>query len=206
MYARRDAPIAYQNITDFKRNACKGLRERASTNDETIGTHFTTRERAIKAAAAFALALFSLGSSTGMAQEAVPVQITNSMHFRLRDGLRHEVCLSFVNTSQNLITAVRFGIHITDAFGDSAMNLHADRLGEFSPGIEIDGPQSIDEYNIAVRGGTFGGANQKVRNCWSFYPKSQVVHLDVQVTKVLFADGSRWEGNPATQTADPLDH
>jgi len=130
------------------------------------------------------------------------------MHFPLRDGLRHEVCLSFVNTSQTLITAVRFGIFVTDAFGDVVTNAHGDRLGEFSPGVDIYGPQNVEEYNTAVRGGTLGGANQKIRNCWSFYPKTggQVVHLSVRVMKVIFADGTHWRGNASPAQANPLDN
>jgi hypothetical protein len=133
-----------------------------------------------------------------------PIQVVDEIRFPLNDRVRHVVCVSFLNTSQTLITAVRFDFIATNTFHEVVAHVHGDRMGEFSPGVTIDGPKNVDEYNTAIRGGTLGGANQKIRNCFRYFPTGGVpVVVNARATHVIFADGSEWIEPPNTQGIPP---
>lgn len=122
-----------------------------------------------------------------------PVMVYDQQMIKLNDNLRYAGCVNFLNMSQKLITAVRFDFNMVNAFHESVSHFHGDRTGTFSPGVSIQGPQNLDDYNIGVRGGSLGGANQKIKNCWLNYINgTEPQSMEVTVTHVIFADGSEW--------------
>lgn len=127
-----------------------------------------------------------------------PVQITNVMAIPLNNHVQWAECVSFVNTSPKLIVAVQFDVALTTVFNDPIVDNRGDRTGNFAQGITIDGPANVDDYNIGVRGGSFGGANQKIQNCWTVYlTQGQPGAGTAYVSKVLWADGTTWKhGDP----------
>lgn len=125
--------------------------------------------------------------------ETVPVQIVDQMMLPLNDRLRYAACVSFLNASQKLITAVRFDFNMINAFHESVSHFHGDRIGEFSPGVTIAGPANVGQYNTGVNGGSMGGANQKIKNCWYYYLSGGIPQsMQASVVHVIFADGTEW--------------
>jgi hypothetical protein len=147
--------------------------------------------------------LAALAQTPGPATQPAPIAIVNQIAFPLNDRVRYAACVSFLNTSKKLITAVRFDFNLINAFHESISHFHGDRLGEFSAGVTIDGPTDVRTYNIGDGGGSLGGANQKIKNCWLYYSENQqAVNMTVAVTHVIFADGSEWV--PALVPAAPV--
>ena len=135
---------------------------------------------------------------------APPVQVVEQLMVRLNDNLRYVGCVSFLNTSQKLITAIRFDFNLINAFHESSAHFHGDRIGEFSPGVTIAGPANVDQYNVGVGGGSLSGANQKVRNCWNYYVSGSAPQsMTVNVQRVIFADGSEYVNT--IDSKSPLD-
>lgn len=102
-------------------------------------------------------------------------------------------CLSFTNETKSTMRAVRFGFVYKDAFGGAAATFHADRVGEFAPGVLIEGPDNASDYLTT-------GNSRKAQNCFS-YPTvvGSISSVDVQILKVRYGDGTVWT-NPAPAT------
>ena len=125
--------------------------------------------------------------------ETSPVVISNTLDFKMNNNLQVGECLSFVNVSKKLITSVRFHFSGENSFHETVLNKNGDRDGAFSAGVNIDGPSSVDQFNVGVNGGSLGGANQKIRNCWVFFIDNQFPQsVTVTVNRVMFADGTQW--------------
>jgi hypothetical protein len=98
-------------------------------------------------------------------------------------------CMSFTNTSQQTIQAVRFGlINIEkNVLGENSSRGYVDRLGSFAPGIAIRGPQRIF--------GTIVQTNETLRNCWETDRPSAAgapMELQINILKAVYADGAVW--------------
>jgi len=148
-------------------------------------------------------------TATAPAQASAPVQIVNEAGYKIGSLGRYAACVSFLNASQKLITAVRFEFVLADVFHEKIGAFHGDRIGEFSPGVSIDGPADQGEFNVVVNGGTWKGANRKAFNCWTYYVSGTPQSMQATVSHVLFADGTEWKvAAPAiaspVQTAAPI--
>jgi hypothetical protein len=134
-----------------------------------------------------------------VSSNAAPVRVVHQFAIKLSDTGRYAACVSFLNGSSRMITAVRFEFNMIDAFHGSIAHFHGDRIGEFAPGVTIEGPLTIGDYNIGTSGGSYGGGNQKVQNCWTYYVDGTPETVTVEVTRVIYADGSEWAA-PSTDT------
>jgi len=121
-----------------------------------------------------------------------PVSIDRSWVAPLADNVRYVTCLSFTNTSEKVITALRIELRLFDAAGQLQGQFSLDRSGQFSPGVLIEGPSTGDEYNQAVNGGAWFGVREKSRNCWTTQPNGPATRQTLRLIAVVFADGSSW--------------
>ena len=109
---------------------------------------------------------------------------------RLFTAVRNRVdwfsCLSFKNNTQQNITAIQFRFTYIDAFDTPINSFRADRVGDFAPGVLVEGPENAD-----IVGG--GNITQKSANCWEV---PQIVgslsKVTVEVQKVRFTTGTIW--------------
>ena len=98
-------------------------------------------------------------------------------------------CLDFTNSSAKNITAIQFKLTYIDAFDTPITSFRADRVGQFTPGVLIQGPTSIGDVN---------NPNQ-LNNCWSVVVGvGSLSKVTAEVAKVRYSDGSIWVA-PADQ-------
>jgi hypothetical protein len=121
-----------------------------------------------------------------------PVSIERNWIAPLADNVRYVTCLSFTNTSDKVITALRIELRLFDAAGQLQGQFNLDRSGQFSPRVLIEGPANGDEYNQAVNGGSLFGVREKSRNCWTTQPNGPSTRQTLRLIAVVFADGSSW--------------
>lgn len=101
-------------------------------------------------------------------------------------------CVTFTNTSDRVITAVRFGLTTVqeDPLGSVPANEFVDRLGSFAPGVAIRPPTKFL--------GTVNSVSPALVNCWQSVASNIKTELRITVLKVLYDDGSEWV-NPAPE-------
>jgi hypothetical protein len=138
-----------------------------------------------------------------LAQSSIPVTIdfikspvTVSRMFTAQDpndNMRWASCVNFTNTSNRPIRAIQFKFTYWDAFDTPIHTFRADRVGEFAPGVLIEGPENAD-----IIGG--GNVTQKSQNCWVV---GQMVgslgKVTAEVVKVRYDNAEIWvapEGHP----------
>jgi hypothetical protein len=84
------------------------------------------------------------------------------------------------------MTAIQFRFTYVDAFDTALTTFRADRVGMFTPGVLIEGPE-----NGQITGG--GNVDQKIQNCWNV---TRVVgslsKVNAEVVKVRYSDGTIW--------------
>lgn len=120
------------------------------------------------------------------AKDTDPITVSNVLVAHDTDGVTWATCLSFTNNKKQMIQAVKFGFNFQDAFETTVGTYNGDRVGEFAPGVTIDGPESLD-----IAG--FGNIVQKSQNCW-IYPQhiASLSNVIVTVLKVRYGDGTIW--------------
>lgn len=98
-------------------------------------------------------------------------------------------CMTFTNTSDRAIAAVRFGLTTVqqDPLGSVPANKFVDRLGSFAPGVAIRPPTKFL--------GTVNSTSPALANCWQSAASNIKTELRITVLKVVFADGAVWN-NP----------
>jgi len=143
---------------------------------------------------------FLFASPATSAQQAVPTTatgsespVTISRMFTEQAPKRHyewASCVSFTNASNRSIRAIQFQFTYYDAFDTPITTFRGDRVGDFAPGVLIEGPENAD-----IVGG--GNVDQKVQNCWVI---GQLVgsleKVTAEVLKVRFANGDIWVAPP----------
>lgn len=102
-------------------------------------------------------------------------------------------CLSFTNETQQTMQAIQFGFTYKDAFDTTVGSFHGDRVGEFSPGVLIEGPDNAGDYMTT-------GNSRKAQNCFT-YPMvvGSIASVEVSILKVRYGDGIIWT-NPSPTT------
>jgi hypothetical protein len=95
-------------------------------------------------------------------------------------------CVTFTNTSDRVITAVRFGLTTVrqDPLGSVPANEFVDRLGSFAPGVDIRPPAKFL--------GTVNSSSPALANCWQSVASNIKTELRITVLKVVYEDGSVW--------------
>jgi hypothetical protein len=95
-------------------------------------------------------------------------------------------CVTFTNTSDRVITAVRFGLTTTqqDPLGSVPATEFVDRLGLFAPGVPIRPPAKFL--------GTVNSNSAALANCWQSVASNIKTELRITVLKVVYDDGSTW--------------
>lgn len=98
-------------------------------------------------------------------------------------------CMTFTNTSNKTIQAVRFGLVTVErsVLGEHTQSGYVDRLGSFAPGVAIHGPQRLF--------GSIVQTKETLRNCWETDLPSAAgapMELQINVLKAVYADGSVW--------------
>jgi hypothetical protein len=95
-------------------------------------------------------------------------------------------CVTFTNTSDRAITAVRFGLTTVqqDPLGSEPANEFVDRLGSFAPGVAIRPPTKFL--------GTVNSSSAALANCWQSVASNIKTELRITVLKVVYDDGSVW--------------
>jgi hypothetical protein len=119
-------------------------------------------------------------------QDSDPITVSQVLVAHDTDGVTWATCLSFTNNTKHVVEAVKFGFAFQDAFDTTVGDYNGDRVGEFMPGVLIQGPESLD-----ITG--FGNIVQKSQNCW-VYPQhiASLSSVVVTVLKVRNGDGSVW--------------
>lgn len=154
----------------------------------------------LAAAAAALIALAIISPSRSLADTdptpapspvPAPVQVVGTYMKQLNGNLQYSACVSFLNTSQKLITAVRFDFNLYNAFHESTAHYYGDRIGEFSPGVTIAGPEKDWQFSTSLA------------NCFTFYSYGVAQTMVAKVQRVMFADGTEWNWPTPTPTPTP---
>ena len=101
-------------------------------------------------------------------------------------------CMTFTNTSDRVIKAVRFGLTTTqqDPLGSDPQSDYIDRVGSFAPGVAIKPPTKFL--------GTVNSNSAALANCWETPSSNMKSELHIAVLKVVYADDTVWT-NPAPE-------
>jgi hypothetical protein len=128
-----------------------------------------------------ALTLAVLMPATVAADQPPPIAVTKMVTAVDQANRVHWVsCVSFANASTRTVQAIRFLFTYYDAFDEPIQTFTADRVGEFAPGVAIEGasPESL-----------LGASN-----CWSIIGRvPSLSKVSVETVKVRFGDnGEVW--------------
>jgi hypothetical protein len=131
-------------------------------------------------------------AQTAPSPETSPVTVSNILVAHDTDGLTWATCLSFTNSTKRVVQAIKFGFSFQDAFDTTVGSYSGDRVGEFEPGIAIEGPANLDIVG-------FGNIVQKSQNCW-VYPQhvASLSSVVVTVLKIRYGDGTIWVNQDPT--------
>jgi hypothetical protein len=101
-------------------------------------------------------------------------------------------CMTFTNTSDRVIDAVRFGLSKVqeNPLGSVPDIDFVDRIGSFAPGAAIRPPTKVL--------GTVNRESPALANCWQTFASNIKTELRITVLKVVYHDGSVWI-NPAPE-------
>src|ERR1700680_1290780 len=163
------------------------LQHMSSRSDE-FDTYVTQRKNSM--ARALALMLFFLLPASIASASEEPIQVTNSFTYAY-DQTHWATCVSFKNATDKLIVAVQFKFTYVDAFDTPIQTNRGDRVGEFAPGVLIEGAKSPDQ----LPGPGIGGDNirQHSENCWEvLIVAGSLSKITTEVQKVRYADGTIW--------------
>lgn len=128
-----------------------------------------------------------------------PVLITNTFTTTTASTNQWITCASFRNVSQRPIVAVQFEFKYIDAFDSVIQTNRGDRVGDFAPGVSIEGATSIDQLE-----GTAGNVSQHAATCWRIpIVAGSLSKITAVVAKVRYGDGEIWvnPGPPVIFTA-----
>jgi hypothetical protein len=120
------------------------------------------------------------------------VNVTGGFAAAKRDGKAAIVCVSFKNTSTLIARRVVFEFPMMGPRGRELGSLHLDRRGEFSPGIDINGWESLSAWQGGVGHRGYGDNCTLLQQGVASAPLLQAATVTYRVTHVEYADGSSW--------------
>jgi hypothetical protein len=149
------------------------------------------------------VAVLWLAPAVAGAQAATPATPAPASPIAIADPFvipwKHDAllaCMTFSNTSDRAIQAVRFGLSTVEdnPLGSEPTAAYVDRVGAFAPGVAIRPPTRFL--------GTVNSNSTALDNCWTMDPSPVNVKSTLQITvlKVVFADGTIWM-NPTPSQA-----
>jgi len=113
-----------------------------------------------------------------------------------RDGHGAVVCVSFKNEAAVAATRVTFRFSILNRSGDGLGNLELDRSGTFSPGVNINGWQSLSDWQGGVGHRGFGDNCKVLNSGVAALPLLSAHTVTYEVSRVEYADGTVWTPAP----------
>ena len=136
-------------------------------------------------------AILAAWPAVAAAQAVDPVAVTDPFVI----PWHHETvlaCMTFTNTSDRTITAIRFGFTTEQQspFGNVPASEFVDRVGSFAPGVAIRPPTKFL--------GTVNQESPALANCWQGLASNLRTELRITVLKVAYDDGSVWT-NPSPE-------
>ena len=109
-----------------------------------------------------------------------------------RDGQGAVVCVSFKNEAAVAATRVVFQFTILGRSGNELGNLELDRSGTFSPGVEINGWQSLRDWQGGVGHRGYGDNCKVFSGTVAALPLLSAHTVTYQLSRVEFSDGTSW--------------
>jgi hypothetical protein len=109
-----------------------------------------------------------------------------------RDGHGAVVCVSFKNEAAVAATRVVFQFAILGRSGNELGNLELDRSGTFSPGVEINGWQSLRDWQGGVGHRGYGDNCKVLNGNVAALPLLSAHTVTYHVSRVEYADGTSW--------------
>jgi hypothetical protein len=142
-------------------------------------------------------ALLVLTASPSFAQTAaapppagsgIPVAVTDPFVVGWVGG-SNLTCMTFTNTSEKTIRAIRFGLSALQQGPQAGVGgtVYLDRVGTFSPGVAIKPPTKFL--------GSVNRDSPALQNCFTTFPAKVDTVLEIGVVKVWYVDGTSWD-NP----------
>jgi hypothetical protein len=166
------------------------------TKDELqVDPESNTKKVNMKAILMALAMLFVLGQPAYAQVSNTPVTVSKIFTFEADNHLTWVNCLSFTNNTAKSITAIKFRFSFYDAFDTLVDTVTADRVGDFAPGVLIEGPDNQGDFLTT-------GNSRKAENCWNHVATiGSVSAVKVDVLKVRYGDGTIVTlDNPATFT------
>lgn len=109
-----------------------------------------------------------------------------------RDGKAAVVCISFKNVSSRTARRVTFEFPISGRQGGELGSTQLDRRGEFSPGIAINGWQSLGDWQGGVGHRGYGDNCTVLQQGIASEPLLRAATVSYRITRVEYDDGSSW--------------
>lgn len=131
-------------------------------------------------------------SPTLSAQPQGRIAVTGGWAAVKRDGKGAVVCLSFKNEASVAATRVAFEFSITDRSGANVADLELDRKGTFSPGVAIEGWQSLSDWQGGVGHRGYGENCKTYSSGVAAFPLLSARYVTYHVRAVEYADGHSW--------------
>ena len=165
---------------------------------KTFTATCTRIRRAFSMTRTVALVMSLLLLVVGLASAAEePIRVTSSFTYAY-DRTNWATCVSFKNLTDKTIVAVQFKFTYVDAFDTTIQTNRGDRVGEFAPGVLIEGATSPGQLPGPGIGG--GNIQQHSENCWEvLIVAGSLSKITTEVQKVRYADGTIWV-NPGLPT------
>jgi hypothetical protein len=108
------------------------------------------------------------------------------------DGTSAIVCVSFRNISQKTATRVEFDFPLVGGGGRTLATLHLDRTGEFSPNVDINGWNSLTDWQAGIGHRGYNDNCTTVTRNTAANPLLHAQSATYGVTRVEYRNGSVW--------------
>jgi len=97
------------------------------------------------------VAIMVLGLAVPAYGDGSPIAISKTFIVTTnQNSVTWVTCLNFTNMDSRTVQAIQFKFTYKDAFDEAVGRFKADRVGEFGPGILIEGPDNESDYMTSV--------------------------------------------------------
>jgi hypothetical protein len=131
----------------------------------------------------------------GNRASASGIAVTGGFAAVKRDGKAVVVCVSFKNETQKVASRVDFAFEVYGARGHELETLRLERRGEFSPGLDIHGWQSLGDWQSGIGHRGYGDNCTVVSQNIAANSLLRAQSVTYAIAGVQYADGSAWS-NP----------
>ncbi|HEY1653489.1 MAG TPA: hypothetical protein VGF86_00070 [Candidatus Tumulicola sp.] len=134
----------------------------------------------------------NFASATLGASSAGNVDVLGGFAAAKRDGKAAVVCVSFKNVSSLVARRVVFEFPILGRQGRELGTMQLDRRGEFSPGIAINGWQSLGDWQGGIGHRGYGDNCTSLQQGMASEPLLRAATVSYRIVRVEYDDGSSW--------------